>query len=97
MKCIYCGVETENIIHNEYVCLTCMNILYVPCENCGELHDKEKMACTDTGYACSECLEHDYTCCNDCGVWVHNDNICTVYRAGNEVFVCAQCCKDSYS
>ena len=47
MKCIYCGAETENIVNGEHVCLNCMNKLYVPCENCGELHDKEKMTCTD--------------------------------------------------
>ena len=63
----------------------------------GELHDKEKMTCKDIEYLCFECLERDYTCCSDCGVWVHNDDICTVNRAGHEVYVCAQCCKDSYS
>ena len=78
MKCIYCGAETENIIDDEYVCLNCMNTLYMPCANCGELHDKEKMTCTDIGYVCSECLERDFTCCSDCGVWVHNDDICMV-------------------
>ena len=99
MKCIYCGEETENIIDDECVCLNCMNKLYVPCENCGELHDKEKMHETDIGYVCSECLERDFTCCDDCGEWTHNDNIRTVRRdrEGSEVYVCEQCCDDSYS
>jgi hypothetical protein len=97
MKCIYCGEETENIIDDEYVCLNCMNKLYVPCENCGELHDKEKMTCTDIGYVCSECLERDFTCCSDCGEWVQNDNIRAVIRnRGYEVYVCQQCCDNSY-
>ena len=73
MKCIYCGEETENIIDNEYVCLNCMNKLYVPCANCGELHDKEKMTCTDIGYVCSECLESDFTRCFECGEYVENE------------------------
>ena len=57
----------------------------------GELHDKEKMTCTDIEYVCSECLERNFTCCSNCGVWVHNDDICTVNRAGYEVYVCEQC------
>ena len=63
----------------------------------GELHDKEKMTCKDIEYLCFECFERNYTCCSDCGVWVHNDDICTVNRAGHEVYVCSQCCKDPYS
>ena len=67
MKCVYCGEEKENSIHGEYVCLSCLNKLYVPCENCG--------------------------------VWVHNDDICTVRRnrEGDEVYVCKQCCDNSYT
>lgn len=99
MKCIYCGEETENIIHGESVCLSCVNKLYVPCENCGELHDKEKMTETNIGYVCSECLECYFTCCNDCGVWVHNDNTYTVRRnrEGDEVDVCVYCCDNEYT
>ena len=97
MKCIYCGEVTENIIDDEYVCVSCVNKLYEPCENCGELHDKEKMTCTDIGYVCSECLERDFTSCSDCGVWVHINNIWTVNREGYEVSICEQCCNDSYS
>ena len=98
MKCIYCGEETENIIHNEYVCLSCVNKLYVPCENCGELHDKAEMHETAIGYVCSECLERDFTCCSDCGEWTQNDNIRTVINSrGSEVDVCEQCCDDEYT
>ena len=97
MKCIYCGEETENIIHGEYVCSSCVNKLYVPCANCGELHGKGKMTCTDIGYVCSECLERYFTSCSDCGVWVHNDSIRTVRgnREGSEMYVCEQCCDNS--
>ena len=99
MKCIYCGEVTENIIHGECVCLNCVNKLYVHCENCGELHDKEKMTETDIGLVCSECLESDFTCCDDCGEWIHNADIRTVRRnrVGSEGYVCEQCCDDSYS
>ena len=98
MKCIYCGKETENIIHGECVCLSCVNKLYVPCANCGELHGKGKMTCTDIGYVCSECLEGDFTCCNDCGAWIHNDNIRMVRnRYDCEAFVCDDCCSNNYS
>ena len=51
----------------------------------------------DDEYVCAECLERDFTSCRVCGVWVHNDDICTVYRAGSEVCVCEQCCNNSYS
>ena len=97
MKCIHCGEVTENIIDDEYVCSSCVNKLFVPCANCGGLHDKEKMTETNIGYVCSECLENDFTCCEDCGEWVHNDNIRTVIRtrAGSEVYVCEQCCDNS--
>ena len=98
MKCIYCGEETENIINGEYVCLDCMNRLYVPCEYCGELHDKEKMLKTDMGYVCFECLESDFTRCFVCGEWLHNDYIRTARsdRHGGEVYVCEYCCANSY-
>ena len=93
MKCIYCGAETENIIDDEYVCLNCMNNLYVPCDNCGELHDMEKMEATEIGYVCSKCLESDFTRCFHCGDWTHNDNIRKARsdRFGREVYVCEYC------
>lgn len=99
MKCIYCGEETENIIDDECVCLNCMNKLYVPCENCGELHDKGKMETTDIGCVCSECLEGDFTRCFHCGGWIHNDNIHTARsdRFGREVYVCEYCCNRLYT
>lgn len=99
MKCIYCGEKTENIINDECVCLNCMNRLYAPCENCGELHDKEKMTETDIGYICSECLESDFTRCFECGDLIHNDNIRTARsdRYGREVYVCEYCCNRSYT
>ena len=53
----------------------------------------------DIDYVCAECLERDFTSCSDCGVWVHNDDICTVIRnrEGREVYVCEDCCKRSYT
>ena len=98
MECIYCGAETENIIDDEYVCLNCVNKLYVPCDNCGELHDKEKMTATDIGLVCSECLESDFTCCDDCGEWIHNDNLNRVSNRHNrEAYVCDDCLSDNYN
>ena len=95
MKCIHCEVETENIVNGEHVCSECVNKLYVPCEYCGELHEKEEMTATNIGYVCSECLEGDFICCNDCGAWIHVDDSYTVRRnrEGSEVYVCEQCCK----
>lgn len=98
MKCVYCEKETENIRYDEYVCSSCVNKLYVRCENCGELHDKEKMTRTDIGYVCSECLEDNFARCYDCGGWIHNDNIRRARRdrEGYEVYVCEDCCNQSY-
>lgn len=96
-KCSYCGEETENIVDDECVCSSCVNKLYVPCANCGELHDKEKMTKTNIGYVCSECLERDFICCNDCGEWVHENNAYLVRsRQGYEAYVCDDCCTDNY-
>ena len=63
------------------------------CSYCGKEIENVIDDGTDIGYVCSECLERDFTSCSDCGVWVHNDDICTVRgnREGSEVYVCLNC------
>ena len=69
------------------------------CVYCGEVKAVIIGDDTETGYVCSECLERYFISCSACGVWVHNDSICTVRgnREGSEMYVCEQCCDDSYS
>ena len=69
-------------------------MLNMKCNYCG----KETEIIIDDEYLCSECMNKLWVPCENCGVWVHNDNICTVRnRAGSEVYVCEDCCRQSYS
>ncbi len=81
--CIHCGEPATTMNeHGDWICDDCASELYVHCEQCGDLTERDD-AITD--YAgneyCPDCADNYLYTCEQCGELVHTDDAVTVsYR-----------------
>ena len=109
MKCIHCNAETENIINGEYVCLDCMNSLYVPCDDCDRWIHNDDIRKVRNRYGrevhvCNICCDNSYTYCVECKEYVEygtdetydGEWRCSDCLTNSDSFMCCACCDIFY-